>query len=110
MSSSTSSLLDLDPIAYFAMGGFALFFGLFFVGFLASRIIALFVYVVMFVDFASTLRRLKGHDEKSLAFQKGVEAKNKELPFSCSNKDYAKVQIMGMCAAFFLILITLFRR
>jgi len=30
VSSSTSSLLDLDPIAYFAMGGFALFFGLFF--------------------------------------------------------------------------------
>ena len=29
--SSTSSLLDLDPIAYFAVGGFALFFGLFFV-------------------------------------------------------------------------------
>ena len=43
MSSSTSSLLDLDPIAYFAMGGFALFFGLFFVVLLYD--IPLFLYV-----------------------------------------------------------------
>ena len=43
MSSSTSSLLDLDPIAYFAMGGFALFFGLFFVVLLYD--IPLFLYL-----------------------------------------------------------------
>src|SRR2546428_5706343 len=43
MSSSTSSLLDLDPIAYFAMGGFALFFGLFFLVLLYD--IPLFLYV-----------------------------------------------------------------
>jgi hypothetical protein len=41
--SSTSSLLDLDPIAYFAMGGFALFFGLFFVVLLYD--IPLFLYL-----------------------------------------------------------------
>jgi len=43
VSSSTSSLLDLDPIAYFAMGGFALFFGLFFLVLLYD--IPLFLYV-----------------------------------------------------------------
>ncbi len=43
MPSSTSSLLDLDPIAYFAMGGFALFFGLFFLVLLYD--IPLFLYV-----------------------------------------------------------------
>ncbi len=43
MASSTSSLLDLDPIAYFAMGGFALFFGLFF--FVLLYDIPLFLYV-----------------------------------------------------------------
>ena len=43
MSSTTSSLLDLDPIAYFAMGGFALFFGLFFLVLLYD--IPLFLYV-----------------------------------------------------------------
>src|SRR5437870_12158052 len=43
MSSSTSSLLDLDPIAYFAMGGFALFFVLFF--FVLLYDIRLFLYV-----------------------------------------------------------------
>ena len=43
MPSSTSSLLDLDPIAYFAMGGFALFFGLFF--FVLLYDIPLFLYV-----------------------------------------------------------------
>src|SRR5881296_3790310 len=41
--SSTSSLLDLDPIAYFAMGGFALFFGLFFVVLLYD--VPLFLYL-----------------------------------------------------------------
>jgi len=43
VASSTSSLLDLDPIAYFAMGGFALFFGLFFLVFLWD--IPLFLYL-----------------------------------------------------------------
>src|SRR2546428_9945399 len=43
VSSSTSSLLDLDPIAYFAMGGFALFFGIFFLVLLHD--IPLFLYV-----------------------------------------------------------------
>src|SRR2546428_1773408 len=43
VASSTSSLLDLDPIAYFAMGGFALFFGLFF--FVLLYDIPLFLYV-----------------------------------------------------------------
>jgi len=43
VSSSTSSLLDLDPIAYFAMGGFSLFFGLFFLVLLYD--IPLFLYV-----------------------------------------------------------------
>ena len=43
VASSSSSLLDLDPIAYFAMGGFALFFGLFFLVFLWD--IPLFLYL-----------------------------------------------------------------
>jgi len=43
VSSTTSSLLDLDPIAYFAMGGFALFFGLFFLVLLYD--IPLFLYL-----------------------------------------------------------------
>src|SRR5947209_8945517 len=43
VASSSSSLLDLDPIAYFAMGGFALFFGLFFVVLLYD--VPLFLYL-----------------------------------------------------------------
>ena len=96
----------MSPFRIVALTLFAAFCGLFFVGFMRFRTVALVAYGVFFIDFALTYRRLKSRDEKSVAFQRSVEAKNKELPFACSNRDFATIQIIGMVAAALLFLAT----
>lgn len=86
---------------------FAAFFGLFFVGVLRFRNLALILYAAMFIKFAYDYRKLKGRDEKSVAYQKEVEARGKEMPWAISNKDFAKILIMGMCAGVFLMVFTI---
>ncbi|MBW7895047.1 MAG: hypothetical protein H3C27_08020 [Opitutaceae bacterium] len=100
----------MSPFRIVALTLFAAFFGLFFVGFLRFRSIELLIYAAIFIDCAITLRKMKGHDEKSLAFQRNIEAKIKEMPWACSNQDFVKLLIMGMGAVTFLFLITLFGR
>jgi hypothetical protein len=89
---------------------FAAFSGLFFVGVLRFRSLALLFYATMFIYFAIDYRKMKSRDEKSVAFQKEVEARNKEMPWTASNKDFALISIMGMCASLFLALVTLLKK
>jgi len=86
---------------------FAAFFGLFFVGVVRFRSVALLFYAAMFVHLAINYRKIKGVDEKSVAFQREVEARNKQMPWTCSNKDYAKILMAGMCCSLLLAIIAL---
>jgi len=88
---------------------FAALAGLFFVGVLRFRSQALLLYAAIFISFAINYRKMKGRDEKSVAFQKEAEARGKELPWASSNKDFTLVLMMGMCACLLLALLTILK-
>jgi hypothetical protein len=67
---------------------------------------SLLVYGVMLIYFVANYRRLKGTDERSVAFQDEVAERTKGMPFGFPKKDYGKIEIMGICACLFLIAIT----
>jgi len=100
----------MSPARIIALTLFAAFSGLFFVGVVRFRGVALFFYAAMFIYFANDYRKMKGRDEKSVAFQKEVEARGKDMPWTTSKNDFALISIMGMCASLFLALLTLLKK
>ena len=89
---------------------FAAFSGLIIIGVIRFRSVALLLYAAMFLHFANDYRKLKGRNEKSVAFQKEVEARGKDMPWATSNKDFAKILVMGMCASVLLMVFTILRK
>jgi len=89
---------------------FAAFSGLFFVGVIRFRSVALLFYAAMFIHFANDYRKMKSRDEKSVAFQREVEARGKDMSGTASKNDFALISIVGMCASLFLALLILLRK
>jgi len=96
----------MTPIRIIGLTLYASFSGLIIVGMIRFQSFSLLVYGVMLIYFVANYRRLKGTDERSVAFQDEVAERTKGMPFGFPKKDYGKIEIMGICACLFLIAIT----
>jgi hypothetical protein len=96
----------MTPARMIGLTLYAAFSGLIVVGMIRFQSFSLLVYGGTLIYFVANYRRLKGTDEKSVAFQNEMAERTKDMPFGFPKKDFGKIEIMGICACLFLIAIT----